>query len=321
MGRNRGVDYDVCQEVWFSNSDLFVNLPAVQENITNLTSRRGKDKISQIASLLRAVTCLDLTTLCGDDTPSNVQRLCHKAANPINEEILISLGINPAEISCGAVCVYPSKVSQCVETLKSLESSVPVAAVAAGFPSGQYPLQTRLDEIKYCVELGAKEIDIVISRDLVLCGEWKKLYEEVNRMRVCLEDAKLKTIIAAGELGSLTNVYKASLICMCAGADFIKTSTGKETVNATLSIGTVMARAIQDYYYESNFKVGFKPAGGIRTSKDVLLWQELMAKELDKEWLYPDLFRIGASSLLGDIEQNITQYVTGNFGKACLPFL
>lgn len=298
---NPGIDFDTCKN-HFLQRNIYVNAPAVHDSVKYL-SRRGRDADSEIALLLRAVNCIDLTTLSGDDTCSNVKRLCYKAANPIDEEALKALGIDPSEIKCGAVCVYPSKVSTCVDTLKALGSDIPVAAVAAGFPSGQYHMKSRLDEIRYCIEDGAKEIDIVISRDLALCGEWEKLYNEVKLMREACEGVTLKTIIAAGELGSYTNVYKASLMCMAAGADFIKTSTGKESVNATLPIGIVMTRAIREYQRKTGFLVGFKPAGGIRTIKDVLQWQELMMRELDERWLLPHLFRIGASSLLGDIEK------------------
>ncbi|GFU04016.1 deoxyribose-phosphate aldolase [Nephila pilipes] len=309
--RNFGIDFDVCRPML---DDVSINLPAVEEIISNQFSRRGKDKLSQIASLLRAVTCIDLTTLCSDDTECNTQRLCYKAENPIEPELLKHLGVNPEEFHVGAVCVYPARIQDCVKTLKCLKSTVPVASVAAGFPSAQYHLNTKLQEIKCCVKDCAKEIDIVISRNLVIEGEWEGLYNEVKAMKkACGSGVTLKTIIAAGELGSLDNVYKASIVCMAAGSDFIKTSTGKESVNATLPIGRTMVHAIKAYYLETGYEVGFKPAGGIRTVKDVLMWQALMKKELGSKWLYPNLFRIGASGLLGDIEHNIFLNVCGYF--------
>lgn len=308
---NLGTDFDVCQKIWGSKNYVSINVPALKRSVSLLSECKLNRK-EEIAYLLRAVTCLDLTTLNADDTPSIVQRLCFKAVNPIQISLLNNLGIDPEEIHTGAVCVYPARIKDCVTTLKCLESNIPIAAVAAGFPSGQYHMESRLAEIEYCVRDGAKEIDIVISRDLVLGGHWEDLYEQVKAMKAaCGNSASLKTIIAAGELGSYSNIYKASIACMAAGADFIKTSTGKETVNATLPIGLVMTRAIRDFYNETNFEVGFKPAGGIRTSKDVLQWQTLMKRELGRKWLYNNLFRIGASSLLGDIEENIYQYVHG----------
>jgi len=318
---NLGTDFDVCEKLWGSKNYVSINVPALGSSAAILSSRKF-DKNGKIAFLLRAVTCLDLTTLNADDTASNVQRLCYKAENPIEKDLLSKLGIKPEEIHTGAVCVYPSRISDCVKTLKCLQSEIPVAAVAAGFPSGQYHMDSRLSEIKYSVQEGAKEIDIVISRDLVLCGKWEAVYEEVKQMKeACGSGASLKTIIAAGELGSYSNIYKASIACMAAGADFIKTSTGKESVNATLPIGIVMTRAIRDYLRETGFEVGFKPAGGIRTSEDVFLWQTLMQRELGVKWLYPELFRIGASSLLGDIEQNIYQFVHGCYApKHIFPF-
>ncbi|CAL1272821.1 unnamed protein product [Larinioides sclopetarius] len=292
--------------------NVFINMPAIEDTISSISGRTGKDKLAQIASLLRAVTCIDLTTLCSDDAECNVQRLCHKAENPVDKILLDNLGINSEEFHVGAVCVYPARVKDCVKALKDIKSNVPIAAVAAGFPSAQYHLDTKLEEIKCCVNDGAREIDIVISRHLVLQGEWEDLYEEVKAMKeACGSKVLLKTIIAAGELGSLDNIYKASIVCMAAGSDFIKTSTGKESVNATLPIGMTMARAIRAYYALTGFEVGFKPAGGIRTAKDVLLWQNLMMKELGQKWLYPRLFRIGASGLLNDIEKNIFIRVNG----------
>lgn len=292
-----------------------VNLPAVQQRASVLTTRRAVKKNFQAAWLLRAVTCIDLTTLSGDDTFSNVHRLCSKAANPIREDILEGLGFKKGAVTTGAVCVYPARVADCVKTFGAmgLRDPIPIAAVATGFPTGQYALSSRLDEIKYAVENGANEIDIVINRTAALTGDWETVYSEVCDMKKACGKAHLKTILATGELGTLQNVYRASMVCMMAGADFIKTSTGKEGVNAVLPVGIVMARAIWDYYLDTGIKVGFKPAGGIRTAKDALSWQFLMKEELGDEWLQPDLFRIGASGLLGDIERQLFHHVTGRY--------
>lgn len=315
-GRNLGIDFDVCRLMF---EGVAINMPAMENIISNQLARRVKeDKDSQIDLLLSAVTCIDLTSLCGDDTECNIRLLCHKAENPIEPNLLTQLGENPEKFHVGAVCVYPARIKDCVKTLKSLKSSVPVASVAAGFPSAQYHLNTKLREIQCCVKDGAKEIDIVISRNLVLEGEWEELYNEVKAMKeACGSEVSMKTIIAAGELGSLENVYKASIVCMAAGSDFIKTSTGKESVNATLVIGKTMVQAIKAYYLKTGFEVGFKPAGGIRSAKDVLLWQALMIKELGFKWFYPNLFRIGASGVLDDIERYICLKFHGYVPSTC----
>lgn len=219
-------------------------------------------------------------------------------------------------LTTGAVCVYPSRVPDAVRVLKRLGSRLPVAAVATGFPSGQFSLTTRLAEVRDAVKMGAGEIDIVINREAALKGDWETVYEEVKAMREACGEAHMKTILATGELGSLTNVYKASIVCMMAGADFIKTSTGKEGVNAILPVGIVMCRAIREYFQKTGFKVGFKPAGGIRTAKDATLWLILMKEELGVEWTKPNLFRLGASSLLLDIERQLFHYVTGRYAAS-----
>jgi len=230
----------------------------------------------------------------------------------------LAMGMENAGIAVGAVCVYPSRVGDAVKCLKSAGSVfVPVASVATGFPAGQTPLETRLKEITRAVEMGATEIDIVISRTKALCGEWQEIYDEVKACKkACGDGVHMKTILGTGDLGTLTNVYKASLVAMMAGSDFIKTSTGKEGVNATLPVGLVMVRAIRDYYHATNYKVGFKPAGGIRSAKDACTWLALMKEELGDEWLRNDLFRIGASSLLTDIERQLYHYVTGRYASA-----
>lgn len=228
-------------------------------------------------------------------------------------DLLKAVGMESAGITTGAVCVYPSRVTDCKKAMSTFHAKIPIASVATGFPTGQTPLTTRLDEIRHAVEDGANEIDIVINRTLALAGDWKGVYDEVQQMREACGEAHMKTILATGELASMQNVYKASMVCMMAGADFIKTSTGKEGVNATLPVALVMLRAIRDYHERTQYKVGFKPAGGIRTAKDACTWLTLMKEELGDEWTKPELFRIGASSLLGDIERQIFHYVNGRY--------
>jgi deoxyribose-phosphate aldolase len=263
----------------------------------------------QAAWLLRAITCMDLTTLSGDDTPGTVVRLCGKAVRPVRQEILQILGVEGIRV--GAVCVYHEMVETAVRCLRG--SGIPVAAVAAGFPHGLSPMRQRVGEIKASVEAGASEIDIVITRAHVLNKEWTALYDEVSTFREACGEAHLKTILATGELGTLQNVQKASAVAMMAGADFIKTSTGKESVNATIPVGLTMVRAIREYRDRTGYRVGFKPAGGIRTAKQSLDWLILMKEELGSAWLCNDLFRIGASTLLADIERQLEHFVTGRY--------
>ncbi|KAK2715197.1 hypothetical protein QYM36_009999 [Artemia franciscana] len=251
--------------------------------------------------------------ILGDDSFSNVQRLCHKAARPLHKDILTALDLKDAHITTGAVCVYPSRVKEAVDILRSLGVELPVASVATGFPSGQTHLSPRLEEIRLAVADGASEIDVVINRSLALRQEWQGVYDEVRQMREACGEAHMKVILAVGELGTMDNVYKASLVSMMAGADFIKTSTGKEAVNAVLSVGLVMVRAIRDYYQKTGYKVGFKPAGGIRTASDAINWLLLMKLELGQDWLNPQLFRIGASSVLIDIEREMYRLGLGAY--------
>lgn len=304
--RNPGMPLDLG---WVE--DTHVNLSATQRRTATLGTRRSVKKAWQAAWLLRALTCIDLTTLAGDDTPGKVRRLCAKARQPVRSDILEALGVADKNITVGAVCVYPNRVRDAKAAL--LGTSIPVAAVATGFPAGQTPLPQRLAEIEAAVEDGASEIDIVINRNLALNEEWQALYDEVRQMRQTCGEAHMKAILATGELGTLRRVHKASLVCMMAGSDFIKTSTGKESVNATLEVSLTMVRAIRDYLDRTGYKVGFKPAGGISTAKQAMLWQMLMKEELGNDWLKPDLFRFGASSLLGDIERQLSHYVTGNY--------
>ena len=288
-----------------------VNRSAAERRASTLPGRRSVKRAFQAAWLLKAVSCIDLTTLAGDDTKGRIERLCAKAKQPVRQDILAALGMADADLTVGAVCVYPTMVPYAVRALKG--SGIPVASVATGFPAGLTPLPQRLDEIRYAVSEGAAEIDIVITREHVLTGNWAALYDEVKLFRDTCGEAHLKAILATGELGTLRNVYKASLVAMMAGADFIKTSTGKEAENATPTVSLVMVRALREYVERTGFYVGFKPAGGIKTAKEALLWLTLMKEELGRPWLEPELFRFGASSLLGDIERQLEHFVTGRY--------
>ena len=291
-----------------------VNRSAVERRCSSLTKRRSIKKQWQAAWLLKAIRCMDLTTLSSDDTPDRVRRLCSKALRPLKQELTIDLGITSLNLTVGAVCVYHALVETAAKALKG--SNIPVAAVSTGFPHGLSPLPSRIEEIRDSVAAGALEIDIVITRAHVFSGNWEALYQEIKSFREACGDSHLKTILGTGELGSLRNVAKASLVCMMAGADFIKTSTGKEPQNATLPVSLVMLRMIRDYHQKTGHKVGFKPAGGIRTAKQALEWQILMKEELGREWLEPELFRFGASGLLTDIERQLEHFVTGRYSAA-----
>lgn len=291
-----------------------VNRSAVERRTSTLAGRRTVKKEWQAAWLLRAISCMDLTTLSGDDTPGNVRRLCAKARHPLRQDLVDALGINDLQLTVGAVCVYHRYVSTAVEALRG--SGVPVAAVSTGFPAGLSPFEQRLAEIHASVAAGASEIDVVITRAHVLTGDWQALYDEVRAFRAACGDAHLKTILGVGELATLTNVARASLVAMMAGSDFIKTSTGKETSNATLPVGLVMTRMIREYGSRYGVEVGFKPAGGIRTAKQALDWLILMKEELGDRWLRPHLFRFGASGLLTDVERQLEHFVTGRYAAA-----
>ena len=291
-----------------------VNRSAVERRAATIPTRRTVKKQWQAGWLLRAITLMDLTTLSGDDTPGNVKRLCAKARRPLRDDLVESLGIADLDIKVGAVCVYHALVPVAVESLRG--SGIPVAAVSTGFPAGLSPFEQRLAEIPASVAAGAKEIDIVITRAHVLTGNWQALYDEVKAFRAACGDAHLKAILATGELGTLNNVARASVVAMQAGADFIKTSTGKEGINATMPFALVMARMIREFYEQTGYAVGFKPAGGIRTAKNALEYLYLMKEELGDRWLRPDLFRFGASALLTDIERQLEHYVTGRYAAA-----
>ena len=288
-----------------------VNKSATERRTATLTARRTVKKQWQAAWLLKALSCIDLTTLAGDDTPGKIRRLCAKARHPVRSDLLEAMGVADLGVTVGAVCVYPTMVPPAVQALEG--SGIPVASVATAFPAGLSPMKARLEEIYYAVREGAAEIDIVITRQHVLTGNWQALYDEVAAFRDACGDAHLKTILATGELATLRNIQKASLVAMMAGADFIKTSTGKETENATLPVSLTMVRTIREYRERTGHKVGFKPAGGIRTAKDAIAWLILMKEELGREWLEPELFRFGASGLLTDIERQLEHYVTGRY--------
>ncbi len=295
-------------------SKVHINRSAVERRAATMNTRRTVKKEWQAAWLLRAITCIDLTTLAGDDTPGNVLRLCAKAHQPVRQELLEALGAGSIGLQVGAVCVYHNLVPVAVEALRGTD--IPVAAVSTGFPAGQNPMEQKIGVIEASVKLGSREIDIVISRAHVLTGNWQALYDEVKAFRAACGDAHMKTILATHELATLRNVGMASLVCMMAGADFIKTSTGKEPVNATLPVGIVMVRAIRDYFEQTGYQIGFKPAGGIRSAKEALDWLILMKEELGDAWLKNTLFRIGASGLLSDIERQLSYFVTGHYAAA-----
>ena len=306
VARNPGVPLE---EAWFRQAQ--VNLSAAERRSATMGTRRSVKKAWQAAWLLKAVTLIDLTTLSGDDTAGRVRRLCAKARNPVRADLLEELGVAELGVTVAAVCVYHAMVHTAVQSLRG--SGIPVAAVSTGFPAGLSPFEQRLAEIRASVAAGAREIDIVVSRRHVLLGDWPALYDEVRAFRDACGEAHMKSILATGELGTLRNVYKASMVAMMAGSDFIKTSTGKEPVNATLPVGLTMARAIRDYFERTGYRVGLKPAGGIKSAKEALTWLIMLKEELGRPWLEPELFRFGASSLLGDIERQLEHFVTGRY--------
>lgn len=306
LARNAGTQLDLSLV-----EAIRVNRSAVERRIEALPGRRAVKGDAQAGWLLKAVTCIDLTTLNGDDTEARVRRLCAKAAQPVRADILNALGMGSRQIHTGAVCVYHRFVATAVDALQG--TGIPVAAVSTGFPAGLSPHSTKLAEIEASVADGAQEIDIVITREHVLTGNWQALYDEMRDFRAVCGDAHVKAILATGDLKTLRNVAKASMICMMAGADFIKTSTGKEGVNATLPVSLVMLRAIREYHALTGYRIGYKPAGGVSKAKDVLNYLALMKEELGNDWLTPDLFRIGASSLLADIERQLEHHVEGAY--------
>jgi deoxyribose-phosphate aldolase len=307
--RNPGVPFE---PDWIEQ--VRVNRSAVERRAATLRTRRTVKKEWQAAWLLRAITLIDLTTLSGDDTAGRVRRLCAKARRPVRLDLLEAMDAGKLPIRAAAVCVYHTFVATALEALEG--SGIPVAAVSTGFPAGLSPFEQRLEEIRSSVAAGAEEIDVVITRSHVLTENWRALYDEVRAMREASGDAHIKTILATGELATFRNVARASLVCMMAGADFIKTSTGKESVNATLPVGLVMSRAIREYLERTGHLVGLKAAGGIRTAREALDWLALVKDELGDRWLRPDLFRLGASTLVGDIERQLEHFVTGRYSAA-----
>ena len=307
--RNLGTELNLD---WIDSVQM--NHSALERRCATLSKRRSIKKDWQAAWLLKSLRCMDLTTLSSDDTPQRVRRLCAKARQPLRPELIESLGVKELNLRVGAVCVYHAYVKTAVEALKN--TGIPVAAVSTGFPHGLNPMPRRIEEIKDSVTAGAEEIDIVITRAYVFAGDWQALYDEISAFRKACGAAHLKTILGTGELGTFRNVAKASLVCMMAGADYIKTSTGKESVNATLPVSLVMIRMIREYLEITGSYVGFKPAGGIRSAKQSLEWLILMKEELGREWLEPQLFRFGASGLLTDIERQLEHFVTGRYSAA-----
>ena len=303
---NRGVPLN---RDWIE--DVRVNTSAVERRAQTLVTRRTVKKEWQAAWLLRAISCMDLTTLSGDDTDERVRRLCAKARQPIQQELVKLLGIESLEIKVAAICVYHTFVETARRALEG--SGIHVAAVSTGFPAGLSPLTERVAEIRRSVEAGADEIDVVITRAHVFGGNWRALYDEIAGFKNACGPAHMKVILGTGDLLTLRNVARASVVAMMAGADFIKTSTGKEPVNATLPVGLVMTRAIREYAYATGMAVGFKPAGGIRTAKQSLEWLSLMKEELGPSWLKAELFRLGASGMLADIERQLEHHATGRY--------
>jgi len=307
--RNEGIPFDANVFI-----DININRSAVERRAATLIGRRSVKKQWQAAWLLKALSCIDLTTLAGDDTKSNVTRLSAKAKSPVRLDLLDAMGMKDENIHVAAVCVYHNLIRDAVNALG--DSDIPIAAVSTGFPAGNIPLKEKIKQIELSVAAGAKEIDIVVSRNLVLQSDWKRLYDEVAACRKACGEAHMKTILATGEIPTFTKVAKASWVSMMAGSDFIKTSTGKESVNATIPVSLVMIRAIREYYELTGYKVGFKPAGGISKAKQSINWLVLIKEELGNEWLTPDLFRFGASSLLGDIERQLEHFVTGRYSAS-----
>ena len=304
LPRNDGIPLDLD---WVAS--VQANTSAIERRAKTRPARRSVKKDHQAAWLLKAISCIDLTTLSGDDTQGRVRRLCAKAKQPVASQTLDIFGL--PNLTTGAVCVYHDMIQTAVNALEG--TGIPVAAVSTGFPAGLSPLHLRLEEIRESVKAGACEIDIVISRRHALTGNWQALYDETKAMREACGPAHMKAILATGELGTLRNVARASLVCMMAGSDFIKTSTGKEPVNATLPVTLTMLRAIRAYHGRTGLMVGYKPAGGISKAKDAITYLAMIKEELGDRWLQPDLFRFGASSLLGDIERQLEHHLTGRY--------
>ena len=308
-GRNAGTSLDAD---WVRA--VRVNTSAVERRAATLPRRRAVKKDWQAAWQLRAVTCLDLTTLAGDDTPGRVRRLCAKARQPVRPAVRAALGAESLDLHVASICVHHAYVAEAATALEG--TPIPVCAVSTGFPTGLSPMAQRVAEIRASLDAGAREIDVVVTRAHVLGGDWRALYDEVRTFRDACGAAHMKAILGTGDVQTLRNVARASLVAMMAGADFIKTSTGKEKVNATLPVGLVMARAIREYRERTGFEVGFKPAGGIGKAKQAVEWLALVKDELGDRWLHRDRFRFGASSLLADLERQLEHHATGRYSAA-----
>jgi deoxyribose-phosphate aldolase len=307
IARNPGMKLDL----GFLESMRNVNRSALERRVASLTKRRSIKADNQAAWLLRSISLMDLTTLNSNDTDERVRRLCAKAINPLRADIVEGLGLGDEKIRPAAVCVYHPFVATAAEAVR--DTGIHVAAVSTSFPHGLAPLKTRIQEIEASVADGADEIDVVIPRGLVFGAKWQELYDEIVAFRAACGDAHLKVILGTGDLATLRNVMLASMVAMMAGADFVKTSTGKESVNATLPVGLAMVRSIRAYFEHTGYLIGFKPAGGISTAKASLDWLVLMKEELGRPWLEPELFRFGASSLLTDIERQLEHHLTGRY--------
>ena len=303
MPRNDGIPLDLG---WIRS--VRVNCASVHQRAAALRGLRQLSAENRALWLCRAIGCMDLTTLSGDDTADRVRRLCAKARHPLRPDLAQALDQEATTVA--AVCVYHEMIAAAHKALEG--SGIPVAAVSTGFPAGLSPFHLRVAEIEESVGAGAQEIDIVISRRHVLNGNWQALYEEIQAFRAACGPAHMKVILATGDLGDLRNVARAALVAMMAGADFIKTSTGKEPVNATLPVGLIMLRMIRAYHVRTGWRVGLKPAGGISRANDALTWLIMVNEELGAPWLSPDLFRFGASSLLAEIEQELDRTVSGH---------
>ena len=278
----------------------------VEERTASFTKRSIK-AAAKLTGLKMAVSMMDLTTLEGKDTPGKVAYLCRKALHPLDAKYEVP--------SCAAVCVYPSMVRYARKFLGD-DSVVKVASVATGFPSGQYPLRTRLQEVRSAVRDGANEIDMVIDRGAFLAGDHARVFDEIAAVKEACGQAHLKVIFETGELVTYDNVRLASELAMAAGADFIKTSTGKVSPAATMPVTLVMLEAIRDHFYATGVRIGMKPAGGIRNSKQALAYLVMVKETLGDDWLTPDLFRFGASTLVNDVLMQIVKLAEGNYQSA-----
>lgn len=299
--RNRPTDLPL-QAVLDGARSVTIDQVGAELRAASMT-RRSIKREAKLWGLDLAIRTMDLTTLEGADTPGKVRALCAKAIRPDP--------LDPAIPSVAAVCVYPNMVP--VAHAELAGSGVQVASVATGFPAGQVPFSAKLDDVAAAVEAGADEIDMVIDRGAFLCGDLAAVFEEVKRIREACGDAHLKVILETGELGTLDNVRAASWISMLAGADFIKTSTGKIGAAATLPVTLVMLEAIRDYWELTGIRVGMKPAGGIRTAKQSLQYLVLLNETLGLEWMRPELWRFGASSLLNDVLMQLRAQATGSY--------